>query len=116
MRKYIVIVIIALFALKSNAQLDSVRYGIINLSPEVGMFFPRNENFQKLYDAKSYFTYSIGIDFGRSTWTYRPWFRYTGMTVENNLRGVASDSIQISAIKKEYTFRSLKDTNFEVRL
>lgn len=104
MKKYIIIAIMALVTFKSNAQMDSVRYGILNISPEVGMFFPRNENFQNLYNAKSYFIYSVGVDFGTSKWTYRPWFRFTGMTVENNLRGVASDSIQISAIKKEYTF------------
>ncbi len=104
MKKYIIIAFIALVAFKSNAQTDSIRYGIINVSPEVGVFFPRNENFQNLYNAKSYFTYSVGLDFGTSRWTYRPWFRFTGMTVENNLRGTTTDSTQISAIKKEYSF------------
>lgn len=84
--------------------MDSLSYGILNLSPEIGMFYPRNENFQSLYNAKSIYTYSLGFDFGKSTWTYRPWFRYTTMTVDNGLRGASNDSIIITAAKKQYTF------------
>ncbi len=104
MKKYIVLLFLTIFTLNSHAQMDSVSYGILNLSPEIGMFYPRNENFQSLYNAKSYYTYSLGFDFGKSTWTYHPWFRFTGMKVENGIRGVSSDSITISANKKEYAF------------
>lgn len=104
MKKYIVLLFLSVFTLNSNAQMDTLSYGIFNLSPEIGMFYPRNEYFQGLYNAKSVYTYSLGFDFGKSTWTYHPWFRYTTMNVENGINGVPKDSITISASKKEYAF------------
>jgi len=58
-------------------QTDSTRYPIFDLTIETGVFFPRSEDFQKVYNSKSNLNWSIGTKFGTSDWNYMPWIKYS---------------------------------------
>lgn len=69
-----------------ETQTDSLEnksgYSIAAFTFETGVFFPRNEVFQELYNTKSNFNFNFGFSFGNSEWQYLPYMKYSYYNVE----------------------------------
>ena len=75
--KSLIILIILVFPTLLKGQADTVKYPILDLTVETGVFFPRSEDFQNIYNSKSTFNWSVGTKFGASDWNYIPWIKYS---------------------------------------
>ena len=79
-------------------QTDSTRYPIFDLTIETGVFFPRSEDFQNVYNSKSNLNWSIGTKFGTSDWNYMPWIKYS--QYQSKIDSVISNDVDSLIIAK----------------
>ena len=77
--KYTKVALITLLMIPTflNAQTDSIRYPIFDVTVEIGVFFPKSIDYQNIYNSKSCINWSIGSKFGVSDWKFLPWIKYS---------------------------------------
>ncbi|MBE9469155.1 MAG: hypothetical protein IMY72_12655 [Bacteroidetes bacterium] len=73
------LILIIMFSIRTFgfSQIDSVKYPVLDLEIESGIFFNQNKAFVDKYKSKSNFNWSLGITIGSSTMKVLQWIKYS---------------------------------------
>lgn len=78
--KRLIVILSITFGLVSGiciAQSENENFPVFDIIFKGGIAFPKNENIQKMYNAKSAFQFTSELRFGKSDWDIFPWVSYS---------------------------------------